>query len=106
MFFRPGADRFPLVMTEIGVPRAGRDDQIVVGNAPLPDQHIARLGINGGHAAEQDGGVALAPQDAADRLRDVRRREARRRDLIEQRLEQMVVAPIVTLRRRPPMRAG
>ena len=55
-------DRFPLVMAEVVVPRAGRDDQIVVRDAPLSDQHLARGGIDAGDVAEQDGRVALAPR--------------------------------------------
>jgi hypothetical protein len=93
-------DRLPLVVTEIGVPRAGRDDQPVVRHAALGprvrsgDLDLARACIDAGHAAEQDGCSALAPQDAADRLRDVGWRKGGRRDLVEKRLEQMVVAPV------------
>jgi hypothetical protein len=81
-------------MSEISVPRPARHDQPVVWHAPLADQDLAGYRIDARHATEQDRRVALAPQDTADRLRDVGGRQARRRDLVEQRLEQMVVAPI------------
>jgi hypothetical protein len=45
-------------------------------------------------SAVDHGGVALVAQDAADRACDLRRREARGRHLIEQWLEQMVVAAV------------
>ena len=45
-------------------------------------------------SAEQHGDVAPAVQRRANRIRDVRRRQARQRDLIQQRLEQVVVQAI------------
>ena len=37
--FNPGASFLPFVMTEIGMTRASRDDEIIVGNGPLGDIH-------------------------------------------------------------------
>ena len=41
-----GRERRPVVVTEIGVPRAGRDDQIVVGNAPAFGDHLVARGVD------------------------------------------------------------
>jgi hypothetical protein len=67
----PGRKRLPGVVAEVSVPGAGRDDQVVVRDAPLADEHLARSGLDAGHSAEQNGGVVLAAKDAADRLCDV-----------------------------------
>jgi hypothetical protein len=38
--------------------------------------------------------MLLFPQDRADRLRDIRRGQSRRRHLVKQRLEQMMVLAV------------
>ena len=91
MVFRPGRGRGPVVVTEIGVLRAGREDQVVVGNAAALGDHLAPRRVDARHLAEHDIDVPRARQDAADRRGDVGRREPGGRHLIEQRLEQVIV---------------
>ncbi len=82
-------------MAEIGVPGAGREHQVVEGQAALAvDEHRMAGPIDAGDPAELDRGVGLAAQDRADRPGDVGGRQGGGRDLVEQRLEQMVVALI------------
>ena len=81
----------PFVVTEIGVLRAGRENQDVVGNAPAVGEHLAPLGVDSRDLAKDHVDVLLARQNAADRRGDVGGRKPRGRDLIEQRLEQVIV---------------
>ena len=81
----------PFAVTEIGVLRAGCENQDVVGNAPAVGENLAPLRVDGRHVAENDVDVGLARENAADRRGDVGGRKPRGRDLIEQRLEQMIV---------------
>jgi hypothetical protein len=89
-----GRHALPVVVAEIGVPRAGRDDEMVVSHFAVLDRHGPLLLVDAQDLAQQDALVGRAAQDGADRLRDLRRREARGRDLVKQRLEQVIVAPI------------
>ena len=91
-----GRERLPFVMAEIGVARAGGEDQRVVGQrCAVIEQHALRRDVDAGRRVASSvvhfGPVA---QQMADRPGDLRGRERRRRDLVEQRLEQMVVAAV------------
>jgi hypothetical protein len=86
--------RFPLAVPEVRVRRTGRHDQVVVAELAFVQQRPARRGVDGAHVPEQHPAVALAAQDHADRRRDLRGREARRGDLVEQRLEHVVVLAV------------
>ena len=104
----PGRDRGPLVVAEIGVGRAGGDDQVVVadlavGQHDAPGRRIDRDGL-----AQDDLHVLLVPEDPADRRRDVARVERGGRDLVEQRLEQVMVAAVDQgdIHRRPAKSPG
>ena len=91
----PGRDRRPLGVVEVGVVGAGRDDERVVGDrAAVGEQDLAPLGVDADRLAEDDRRVALLAQDRAQRLGDVARRQRAGRDLVEQRLEQVEVAPV------------
>src|SRR4029079_6399701 len=75
--------------------RSGRDDQRVVGDrAAVGQVDLALYGIEPDRLAQQHRRVAAAAEDAAQRLGDVARRDRARRDLVQQRLEDVVVAPI------------
>ena len=52
MVFRPGACGGPLVVAEIGVVRAGGEDQVVEGNAPAFGDHLAPSGVDAGDLAQ------------------------------------------------------
>ncbi len=81
-------------MTEISVLRAGGDDQIVEGNAAPLGDHRAPLDIDAAHLRQHDIDVVGMAENAADRRGDVRRREARGRHLVQERLKQMVIVLI------------
>ena len=87
-----------LRMPEIRLARASRDDQAVVGDFAAAIQHLDReaacVEVDGDHVAEHDAGVPLVAQHVAQRRCDVSLGEDPRRDLVEQRLEQVVVGPV------------
>jgi hypothetical protein len=93
--FEPRSKLRPIVVAKVGVSCAGSEHQIVIrdqraaGKYNLPDANVDAY-----HFIHEHGGVAMATQDSADGLRDVSRREHGQRDLIEQRLEDVMVAPI------------
>ena len=86
----------PLGMAEVRVPRSGGDDEIVVRDLERlgVDHDDPPLRIHSLRLGEQDGGVRLVPQQPADRRRDVGRGEGGRGDLVQQRLEEVVVRAI------------
>ena len=84
----------PFVPPEIAVPRTCRDHEkierepsLVEDDARVVDRDVADLG-------QKHLKVGLGPQQAADRRRDRRRRQTGGRDLIEQRLEHMMVVAV------------
>ncbi len=85
----------PLVVAEPGVGRAGRQDQVVVvdrarvAHADLPLDLVDALDV-----AEHHRDVLVRAEQRADRRGDVRGRQRRGRDLVEQRLEQVVVGAV------------
>ena len=91
----PGRDGRPLRVVEVGVVGAGRDDERVVGDrAAVGQQDLAPLGVDADGLAQDDRRVALLAQDGAQRLGDVAGRQRAGRDLVEQRLEEVEVAPV------------
>src|SRR5262245_3592250 len=81
-------------MTEIGVLGAGGDDEMVVENAASLRDYLFARGIDPRDFRQDHLRVLLAPQDAADRRGDVSGRQPGGRDLIEQRLEEVIVVAI------------
>ncbi len=87
--------RRPVLVTEVGVMGAGGDDQRVVGHrAAVREPDLALLGVDVDRLPEQHGRVALLAEDRAQGLRDLARRQGARGDLVEHRLEQVMVPPI------------
>jgi hypothetical protein len=85
----------PIVVAEIGVTRAGSEDEIVVAHTPSTlDQDLACHDVDPFDGAEHDRDVAVPPDDAADGRGDVCRGQACRRHLIEQRLEKVIVLAV------------
>ena len=74
--------------------RARGDDQVVVFHRPVRGDHAPARDINALRLGQYHLGVFLVAQDVAQRFRDVRRRERRGRDLIEQRLEEVMILAI------------
>ena len=89
-----GRERLPVLVAEIGVARAGREHEVVVAEAAVFQHELVRRDVDRHGLREQHAGVGLAAQDGADRVRDVGGREPGSRDLVEQRLEEMVVAAV------------
>ena len=87
-----------LVSAEVRLRRAGGDDQAVVGEPPAPVEQAAgdgsALEVDATDLGEDDLRVALAAEDVPERRRDVPLRQDARRDLVEQRLEEVVRLPV------------
>ncbi len=81
-------------MPEIGMggPR-GQDEEVVRHLAVAQDEALVAK-IHSGGVGEEDGRVALPPQDVAQGRRDVRRGEPGRGHLVEERLEDVMVVVI------------
>ncbi len=73
---------------------AGSEDQIVVCDRAGTRLEPARREIHAGHVEQAKIEVLLTAQNGACRFRDLLGFEARGRDLIEQRLEEVVVVAI------------
>ena len=92
----PGRHWLPLVVPEVRVARARRDDEIVVRHLDLPEVrlHDAALDVDAVDLRHQHRRVRVLAQQPPNRRRDVARRQHGRRHLIEQRLEEMVVRAV------------
>ena len=74
--------------------RAGRDDKVIIGQPHIRQDDFLRAGVDVGNRAEDGSRIGLTAENAADRAGDIGRRQARRGDLVEERLEKMIVAAI------------
>ena len=95
----PGRELGELVVSEVRLPDARPDDEAVVGKRQhLPVRanggDLLRCDVDRGHVGQLHGRVLLALQDVASRRSDLSRREDPGRDLVQQRLEEMVVRPV------------
>ena len=86
--------RRPIVMPEIGMRDAGREHQIIVRQRKRAGLHDIRGGVDRGHLRHQHAHIVLPAQDRTDRPGDIRGRQGGGRDLIEQRLETMMILPV------------
>ena len=100
---RPGVvDRFqprrvlrPAVVAEVGVDRAGGENQPVVGDEIAVGEEDRPAGlVDADHLAHHHVDVRVAAEDLADRLGDLGRRQGGSADLVEQRNEQVVVVAV------------
>ena len=93
----PGRVGGELVVAEPRLACAGGDEQRVVGGDVLAPEDLrgdrAGLEVDVGHGAEHDPGVLLAGQHLAGARGDLPLGEDAGRDLVEQRLEQVVGGP-------------
>ena len=81
--FQPGRERLPLVVTEIGVARAGGEHERVVGDRiAVIEQHLFGRSIHAAHGGKQRRGVAPVAQQMPDRPGDLGGGERGGRDLI------------------------
>jgi hypothetical protein len=74
------------------MPRTCADDQVVICKPRLAERDLAQRRINPGHFAQQHAHVGLEAEHFAEWCRDIRRRQRCCRDLVEQRLEKMIIA--------------
>jgi hypothetical protein len=85
----------PFVMAEISVAHAGGENQRVVRHGVAAfEQHAAVCCINASHCGEKGRNLRTVAQQVADRPGNLGGRKRRGRNLIEQRLEQMMVASV------------
>ena len=95
----PGGDQGELVVPEVGLPGAGGDDQAVVGVLGDFARHgfsvdDASLQIEASHLGQDHVDVFAPAQNVAQHGRDRSRRQDAGGHLVEQRLEQVVIAPV------------
>ncbi len=88
-----------LIMAEITRLHPGSDDQVIefdLAHADAGAGHVDRSGaqVHSSHFAEHHVDIALLLGELPDRSGDLGRCQHRRRRLIEQRLENMVIAPV------------
>ena len=89
-----GCQRLPFIVSEIGVHRAGGDDQIVVGQLEAVHLDDASLQIEAQHFAQQDFDVGVLGEDVANGRGDLSRRNTGSRHLVQQRLEGVMILAI------------
>ena len=92
-----GRKRRKFVVAEVAVRYAGGQNQIVVGDWDVLAKAVRDIDrlfrpIDAGHLAEDHRSVGLLAENASNRRADLAWREDRSRNLIEKRLEKMVVA--------------
>jgi hypothetical protein len=90
----PRCEINPIVVTEVGMRRACRDHEIVVRNWTRAGLNGSPCEVDAADLRHQHRRIALLPQDVPDRPSDLGRRQRGGRDLVEQRLEAMMVLTI------------
>jgi hypothetical protein len=84
----------PFVVAEVGMGCAGGQDQEVVADLAVRQDHLAGAGVDAQDVAQQHGDVRGSAQDVPQRRRDVGGGEAGRGHLVQQRLEDVMVPAI------------
>jgi hypothetical protein len=90
-----GRERFPIVMPEVGVGGSCGEDEVVAGEPGSGGEAYLACGrVDRGDLVHENFNVGLVEKDGADGLGNVCRRKHGQRDLIEQRLEGVVIAAV------------
>ena len=93
--FSPGANRGPLIVTEIVVFGAGRDDQRVIADGlTIVQHHGATWSIDIHDLGQSYVSICLSAQNSSQGKRYIGGREFTCSHLVEQRLEQVEITPI------------
>ena len=85
---------FPLGMAEVLMRGSGSDDQSVVRQLTIAENHLAILGINAHRFGENHASIFLVVDDLAQRRGDIGRRERSGGNLIQKRLEEVIVGAV------------
>mgnify|MGYP001238239884 CR=1 FL=1 len=88
-----GREGFPAFVA-IGMARSGGDDEVVIGKPHIVQNDGLRARVDVLNRPQDCPRIGLTAQHAADRAGDIGRRQPCRGDLVEERLEQVIVAPI------------
>lgn len=92
---QPRRHRLPFVVAEIGMRRARGDHQCIVADRlPTPERHRFGGGIDAGHLAQKRRHLRPVAIEMADRPGDLGSGDQRGCDLVEQRLEQVMISPV------------
>ena len=92
--FQSRSKRLPFLFAEIAVLGPARHHQIIVVRLTLISDDDATFGINRFNGAADDPHVLGTGKDTANGCGDFGRAQPRHRDLIQERLEQVMVPPI------------
>ncbi len=84
----------PFVAPEVAVRRAGREHEEVVGDRAGVQRHDLARGVDRRDLAHQHARIRLPAHQVAHRPGDLGRRQAGRRHLVQERLEEVVVLAI------------
>ena len=106
-----GRELLELLVPEVAVPHAGRQDQVVVRERYVRAIGRARADatpvlVDGGDFTHENGRIPLLAENVANGRSDLSRRELRRRDLVQQRLKEMVIRAVDQNAHRPVHDAG
>ncbi len=86
--------RCPIVVTKVCVLRSCGENEKIKRDAAAFRNHFAGGRVDARNRGENHRDILLRSEDTTDRCGNIRRRKACRRNLIEQRLEQMIIVPI------------
>jgi hypothetical protein len=90
-----GSMGFPLVVSEIRMPRAGgHRERVIAQGAPVLEEHDAALRVDRAHRSEKRRDFAAPAHQLANRPGDFRSCERCCADLIQQRLKEVMIAPV------------
>ena len=93
--FETGRKRSPIVAAKVGVGGAGGEHQVFVPELCAAGQgDLPRIGVDADYLVHQHLGILLAAQNCTDGLSDVGWREYGEGDLVEERLEGVMIAAI------------
>ena len=84
----------PVDVPEIGLLRAGCDDQVIERDAVPFAYHFVARGVDAGNVRQHDAHIEPAAKHGSDRPCDVGRRQRRGRDLVEQWLKEVIIVTV------------